>query len=121
MTPIKHILVVGLSILVVDHADQAERHGVGVNQEKAYWIAWSLGRAHRVPVFVNLNGDLINISEMGSPEGEADAKKRRQQRAARHLEALPLYDARTDCEHELVDGDGNSGVKCRNCPGWFCA
>lgn len=121
MTPIKHILVVGLSILVVDHADQAERHGVGVNQEKAYWIAWSLGRAHRVPVLVNLDGKLIDISEAGSPEAAADAKKRRQGRAVRHLEALPLHDAKPDCKHELIDGDGNSGVKCKLCPGWFCA
>lgn len=121
MTPIKHILVVGLSILVVDHADQAERHGVGVNQEKAYWIAWSLGRAHRVPVLVNLDGKLIDISEAGSPEAAAMSKKNRIRDAREYLDrGGVLYSAKQDCEHELDLASGG-GVKCRNCPGWYSA
>ena len=33
---------------------------------------------------------------------------------------IELWEADPDCEHEIVDGDNYSGVKCKKCKGWFC-
>ena len=32
-----------------------------------------------------------------------------------------LYNADSECEHEIVGGDNYSGIKCRKCKGWYCA
>jgi hypothetical protein len=42
-------------------------------------------------------------------------------RLARQSLAGELFNADPDCDHEVVDGDNFSGVKCSNCPGWYCA
>jgi len=33
---------------------------------------------------------------------------------------IELWEADPDCDHEIVDGDNYSGVKCKKCKGWFC-
>lgn len=32
-----------------------------------------------------------------------------------------LYNALPSCDHEIVDGDNWSGIKCRKCGGWYYA
>lgn len=45
-----------------------------------------------------------------------DARQRRLQSMAELL-----HDADPDCDHDIVDGDNGSGIKCAECPGWHCA
>jgi hypothetical protein len=33
----------------------------------------------------------------------------------------PLYNALPNCKHEIVDGYGWSGIRCKKCGGWYCA
>jgi len=36
-------------------------------------------------------------------------------------EIATLYNALPSCDHEIVDGDNWSGIKCKKCGGWYCA
>lgn len=50
VTPIKAILWFGTMVYCLDHAGLYELKCVAVDEHTAQWLAWSLGRAHNVPV-----------------------------------------------------------------------
>jgi hypothetical protein len=58
MTPIKLILRSGVLVFAVDHADVATLICTGSNETQAQWAAWSMGKAHSVPVNQDGMGNL---------------------------------------------------------------
>jgi len=69
MTPIQYFLVLARTVFSVDFAFNRSQVCVCATEEKATWVAWSMGRAHKVEVKHSEDtstGAKVSRSEPGS-------------------------------------------------------